>query len=277
MNKQLMYGVIIVHPLLQLLADGGDSGETGSAAGSDAGENEQAAAAAEPSREETFRNLIRGEYKDLYDKEVQTILHRRMKPLSEKAAAFDKSSAMLDALAKRHGVDVSDIDALSNAVLNDKAYIRQYADEHGVSDDTASLMMEMERENSSVKKQLEAFNRERQFADIVSQSEALKQKFPNFDLMQAMQNEEFMEAIQMGKPVEKAYKYAFQDEILAAGMAHAVEETKKKVSASVAANAKRPSESGASVAASTPTVDFSTKAKRDEIASRVARGEKIRL
>jgi hypothetical protein len=117
---------------LQRFADGGDGGSTGSApaaAGQGEGGGEAAVAVAEglaaaPSsaplteqqREEMFRALIKGEYKELYEREIRRLLQNRFRKTDGKLKRLEILDPLLDRLCTRYGVDPGDIEGLRRAL-----------------------------------------------------------------------------------------------------------------------------------------------------------------
>ena len=268
---------------LQLLAEGGDgangaTGETGTAAGYQTGDNTQdAAAETTVDRDAEFEKLIKGDYKEQYTRRLQDTLTKRMRSVSDKAAKYDKASAIFDALGQRYGVDASDMDALIHAVSSDDTYAEKYADEHNMSKETAKEMIRMRQQNAAMQRQIEEADNRRKFDYIWSQSEELKKTFPQFDLMTELSNPEFKTMIDAGISVDRAYRAIHGDEILASGMQYAVQTAESKIANKVAAGKARPSENGSKSASATMTVDVSrlTKQQRQEYALRAARGERI--
>ena len=95
-----------------------------------------------------------------------------------------------------------------------------------------------------------------------------------------MKNPEFVKLLRAGIDIRPAYEVLHQNEILPAAMQFATQEAERKITNKVMANGARPTENGnnsQSAAVVKSDVSQLSKADRQEIARRVARGEKIRF
>ena len=291
----------IFYPInIILFSDGGDGGDGAGVSAGDAGQQEtgdlsnvvygkQSDDAGQISvqingqkRADEFKALIKGEYKDLYDAEVQGIIQKRFKATDEKVKQFEALSPVLDILYTKHGVKAGDIDALTKAIQEDDSYYEEEALEKGMSVETLKAVKKMERENAALKEQMSAKeNREQAdqlYAKWMEQAEKTKQVYGNFDLKTETQNSDFVQLLKSGVDVKTAFEVVHKDEILADAMRFASNETRDKLSASIRANGRRPSEGG--IGGGVPTVvkaDVTklTKQDRAEIARRVRMGERI--
>ena len=102
--------------------------------------------------------------------------------------------------------------------------------------------------------------------------------YQGFDLMQELQNPEFLSLLKAGTPVEHAYRVLHFDELMGSAVQAAAASTEKKVADSVRAKGNRPNENGTnSNSAFVTKTDPSklTRADFEEIERRVARGERI--
>ena len=121
------------------------------------------------------------------------------------------------------------------------------------------------------------------FVNLVQQGEELKKTFPSFDLRAELQNPVFarMTAPDVGIPVAQAYRAVHSDEIQAVSMQVAAHKTREQISQNIQSGMNRPTENGASAAASvsTTTNKGMTREYRAEIKRRMAeasaRGEKL--
>lgn len=239
---------------------------------------------ATPDRNARFEELIKGEYKDLYDQRVQDTIRKRLKGNEETVKKYNSLSPVLDLLAKKYGVDPSDAAALGKAIEEDDAYYEDEALETGLTVQQVKEKRKMLRENEQLRVQLEQQqmreNADRQYADWVRQGDALKQVYPSFDLKAEVQNEQFLSLLRSGVPLQTAFEVVHKDEILPAAMQFAARQAQQKVTDSIMAGQKRPAEGAMSNRATSvrkTDVTQLTRADREEIARRVARGEKIRF
>lgn len=102
--------------------------------------------------------------------------------------------------------------------------------------------------------------------------------YQNFDLVQELQNDEFVNLLKAGTPMEHAYKVLHFDELMGNAVQAAAASTEKKVADNVRAKGSRPSENGTSSNSAFVTKTDPSKLTRadfEEIERRVARGERI--
>jgi hypothetical protein len=233
-------------------------------------------------RNAKFEALIKGEYKDLYDARVQDTVQKRLKSSKETVDKYNELTPTIEALAKKYGVDPSDIKALNKAIEDDDSYYEQEALEKGLTVEQLKEIRKMEKENADLKKQMEEQNREENakkiYAKWMEQAESTKQVYPSFDLRTEMQNSKFVDLLKSNIDVRTAYEVIHKDDIIAGAMQFTAKKVEQNLTNKIIANGTRPSENGnSSQGASVTKSDVSalTKADRAEIARRVARGEKI--
>jgi hypothetical protein len=222
------------------------------------------------------------EYKDLDDARVQKIVQRRVKGMKETVDRYNGLSPMLDMLASKYGVKADDVDGLTRAIENDDSYYEQEALEKGVTVEQLKEFKRTERENANLKRQMDEMrareNADRIYAQWMEQAEKAKQTFPNLDLREELQNDDFVSLLKSGVNVETAYTVVHKDEIIPAAMQYAAKSAAAKVSKSVQAGTLRPREGAAnsqSAAVVKNDVSRSTKEQRQEWIRRAARGERI--
>ena len=237
---------------------------------------------APPDRNAEFEKLIKGEYKDLYDQRVQDTVQKRLKGSKETVDKYNALSPTLELLAKKYGVDASNIEALNKAIEDDDSYYEQEALEKGVSVEQLKEFKKMEKENAELKRmQKEQDAKEKGaklYASWVEQAEKAKAVYPSFDLRVEMQNQEFLDLLRANVNVKTAYEAIHIGEILPAAMQYTAKVAEQKMANKIIAGGARPSENGiSSQSAARVKSDVSqlTKADLAEIARRVARGEKI--
>ena len=78
-------------------------------------------------RNAEFEKLIKGEYKDLYDARMQDTIQKRLKGSKEIVDKYNALQPVLELLGKKHGVDASDIEALTKAIQDDDSYYEEEA------------------------------------------------------------------------------------------------------------------------------------------------------
>lgn len=240
-----------------------------------------------------FESLIRGEYKADFEKRVQGIMGERLKKSREQEAAV---APIIEMLTQRYGLDVDedgrcDLNELGKRISSDTSYLEEEAAEKGLPTDVVAklhtlenLQKQSEREKRKAEMQRQFMEQQRQvrghFESLQQQAEEVKKLYPGFDLNAELGNRAFVEMTKPGSNIDvlTAYRALHHDELAGAEMKYAVEKSAQKISASVAANSRRPAENGlgASVAMTSKT-DPASLGKDDfkEIRKRVARGEKI--
>lgn len=229
-----------------------------------------------------FENLIKGDYRDLFNARVQNIVQNRLKESKAAQEKLDGLQPVLELLSSKYGVDASDIKALSKAVEDDDSYWEEEALKRGISVSSLKELKRMERENAQLKAAREQQERQARadqiWHDWMEQSERVKQIYPNFDFERETANESFTSLLKSGVDVKTAYEVVHKDEIIGGAMFQTAQVVKAKVANDIQARGKRPAENGASSQASVVTkkdVNSLTRRDREEIERRVMRGERI--
>lgn len=302
---------------LQLFADGAAAGDGGTAEGTNAGVTEAVAAlrgkgrknnpladvkygiqdeeeppvaeaeqkeTAAPDREKTFEDLIKGEYKDLYDRRVRDAIEKRFKGERETAERLKALAPTMEMLEKKYGVKAGDLEALNRAIEEDTGYYEDEAARTGIPVEQLKQMRHMEKENQQLHQAMDELrareNAERVYREWLEQEKATQQVYPQFSLEAELTDNQFVRLLRSGVDVKTAYEVLHKDEIIPAAMQYAAKTAERKVVNKIRANGARPVENGVQdQSASLVKQDVSqlTKADRDEIIRRVERGEKIRF
>jgi hypothetical protein len=146
-------------------------------------------------------------------------------------------------------------------------------------------VQKLERENEAYRKAEEGRQREAQTARYVAEIDRQVQEtsamYPGFDFGAERQNPEFENLVRKGVSVRAAYEVIHRDEIIGGAMKYAATEVQRKTADDIRARGQRPAENGLGAQAPSlvrkANVDSLTREDRDEIARRVARGERIVL
>lgn len=233
-------------------------------------------------RNAKFEALIKGEYKDLYDAKMQDTIQKRLKGSKEIEDKYNSLAPTLEMLARKYGVDATDINALTRAIEEDDSYYEEEALEKGISVQQLKDIRKMEKENAELKKQMEEKSRRdnaaKQYATWMNQAEEAKKMYPSLDLNEEAKNPQFLRLLNSGVDVGTAFTVIHKDEIIPAAMQYTAKTVEQKMTNKIIAGGSRPTENGNSAQGainSKSDVSLLTKADRDEIARRVARGEKI--
>ena len=250
----------------------------------------------------SFDDLVKGEYKQDFDKKVQDILHKRFREDDARRERDGKIDQLLCTLGELTGVTADeaggyDPEALRKALLGNTGIVDAVAMEAGVGTEQYLAQLQMRTENASMRRQLDTMRqtrqqqeqeaRSRQAFDALQQEAAqLQSIYPQLDfagLMQDAQAVRTLQALQAAganSPVRTVWEAMHRDEILS-GVAQAAQQRgMQQVAASVAANGKRPQENGGTPQGGILTgmdVKNLSRQQRQDIRRRVARGEKIIL
>ena len=238
----------------------------------------------QPDRNAEFEKLIKGDYKDLYDARVQDTIQKRLKSTKETVDKYNALTPTIEMLAKKYGVDASDVDALNKAIEADDTYYEEEALEKGVTVEQLKEIRRMEKENAELKRQMqERENKEKGaklYAQWMDQAEQAKKMYPSLDLNTEAKNPQFLRLLNAGVDVGTAYTVIHKDEIIPAAMQHTAKTVEQKLTNKIIANGARPTENGISSQSSAVVksdVSQLSKADRAEIIRRVQRGEKIKF
>ena len=231
-----------------------------------------------------FEALIKGKYKEQYDARVQDTIQKRLKGQKDIVDKYNALTPTLEMMAKKYGVDASDIDALSKAIEEDNSFYEDEALEKGMTVQQLKEVKKMERENAALKAQMEEAQRQENgkklYSQWMAQADETKKVYPSFDLQAEMQNQKFVDLLRSNIDVRTAYEVTHKDEIIAGAMQFTAKTVEQKVANKIAANGARPIENGMSSQSSSlvkSDVSQLSKADRAEIIRRVQRGEKIKF
>lgn len=278
---------------LQLLAEGGGSDGSGAAAegnqnsgaqgvGNSAGQVEtknNRNTVSPQEREATFKNLIRGEYKDLFTKETQGIIDRRFKQAKQLEQFQNDVNPLITMLSTKYGTN--DVVQLIKAIEEDNSMWEAAADAEGLTVEQYRAKQKLANENAQFRRIMDAQQKQQQaraqYQQWLADAEGVKQSYPNFDLRAESENPDFVNLLARGVPMKHAYEVIHMDDIKM-GVATA---TQQAVAADVRANGMRPSENGAAQGGGVVTGKVNpskmSKADRAEMIRRAQRGETITL
>ncbi len=237
-------------------------------------------------KQQTFEELIKGEYKDEFQKRTQGIINDRFKDYGKLQNTVKSQNEILNLLAEKYGTKAGDLKALQQAMDQDESFYEQEALEKGLSVEQLKELKQLERENARLleaQKKAETEEQGKQiYANWLSEGEALKAKYGlnDFNLADEIQNPDFMGLLSKGISVEGAYKAVHFDSLLGGAMAKTAGAVRQQMANNIAARNARPRENGVSSQNSAQfktNVSSLSKADRAEIAKRVARGADIRF
>lgn len=234
-------------------ADARDAAQT---AGNTASENADAA------KREEFERLIRGEYRQAFDERVKRIIDRRFREtrtLKEQAA---RTQPVVDFLKEAYG-ETDEIALLERltAEKTDKA----------AKNEAADAVKALLREKGA--REIERRWRE--------EADAARRIHPGMDLLSELRDPRFRSLLRAGVDVATAYETTHARELTQMAMRYAAERARENTVSDIRARGLRPDENGADGRGASrvapPRVANMTRAQREDIERRAARGEKVRF
>lgn len=223
-----------------------------------------------------------------YNKQMQAVIKARLKTAGQAEDTLSKLTPALELVARKYGLDGKDPEALAKAISEDDSLYTEKAEEMGMSVAAVKQIEQLRRDNArlqAVNEQTaaqQAFNAHMENLRI--QGEALKQTFPNFDLLTELKNPVFsrMTSPNSGLSVEDAYYAIHRKEIQQAAMQVAAQKTAEQMSNAIRSGQARPVENGTQAQApSVTTFDYAhasreqREALKRQIREAAARGQKI--
>lgn len=227
--------------------------------------------------DEEFEKLIKGKYKDSYNKRFRNALsdrmHSRDTEISDLKAKTESADKILKMIALKYPqIDGQDYNALLKAVENDNDTWQQKALDGGVTADEAKRQYIDGEKQAQTQAELETLKREKAAGELDARLNNLAKEtqkmYPDFDLHEEFENPKFCAALDFiaqqneaknknsGKNEEifdltYAYEMAHADEIRNKTVNKASKAAISAVTQSIAANGSRPIENANSH--STPT------------------------
>lgn len=251
-------------------------------AGSDKDKGVQPTSDTLEEKRRAFRDLVNGEYKDIFTEETQRVIDRRFRETKNLEEQVQRSQPILDMLMQRYKIADGDPAKLQAAIENDDAYWSEAAEEAGLSVEQYKQFQRLQRENAALlnaqRQQRSQQAAQQQLQRWYSEAEQVKGLYPSFDLNAEVKNPQFLSMLKAGVPVQHAYEVVHMDEIKAGVAQLTAQATEKQVVDGIRAKGTRPQENGTTAqSAFTVKDDVSKLSKKDraEIARRVARGEHI--
>lgn len=262
---------------LQRFAEGGSAeGGSGESTGQDAAANTETKV--------SFEELIKGDYKEDYEKSIRQAIGRRMSGARANEQRLAAMQPIMQALASKYGVtDPGDIATIAKYVEEDESLYEDAAYRAGMSVDQYKRFAQIEAENQRLTAERMRNEQRRaaqaQYEQWQAEAEEIKADFPNFDLDTYLQDTHFQTLLKDGIGLRNAYIAMDADNILPEVMGHTAQQVAKKTAATIAQRGNRPAEGGMSSRASVKTdTDVSKMSKEDfyDLVRRVERGEVIR-
>lgn len=207
--------------------------------------------AAEADLQARWEAAKKGEFAKLYGQDVQAAIRDRFKNQqadSQELERYRNLEPMMKVLRERAGVE-SDEELMAQ-VLDDDSLYEDAANEAGMTTAAYKEYLKFREEHDQhVREAEEQQQREavgRHYQNLTQQAQALKQKFPNFDLDKELQNPEFLKLTSpaVGVDVEAAYYAIHYNELAPQMMAYGMQRAKSQMAGTIQANGTRPREGG---------------------------------
>lgn len=235
-------------------------------------------------KRQAFNDLIKGEYKDQFAEYTQQLINRRFKETKQMESRLQEQDQVMQLLAGKYGVDGKDAKALLSAINQDDAFFEDEAAKAGLSVKQYKEMRRLQADNQALQRQVQESKMQQQaqetYAQWMREAEQVKQLYPEFDLRQELQNDQFGRLLRVGISVQNAYQAIHNDELMQRGMMAASNSAAAAAAKTIQAQRGRPAENGANAGGAVnfkPDVHKLTAKERRELAQRAMRGETISL
>ena len=237
--------------------------------------------------EAKFNELIKGEYKEIYEQKVQEAVQRRFRGQQDMENRLNLADDFIGRLSSIYGVsDPSDYDALMDAITEGGS-LEEAAAEEGLTVEQYKHIKQLEAEKAqqeAAQNRLEQQQRaEETYNNWMQEAEELKDLYPSFDLeaeLDAESGQRFARLLEQDFSMKDAYEAVHLQEIMQNTAQHAAERTRKTVTDTIAAQGRRPSENGLGTKAGVIVKNDPSKWTNEDIDAvikRVRRGETIKL
>ena len=232
----------------------------------------------EVDRATKFKELIKGEYKEEYKSLMQEQLSRRLK--NQKPEVDPKQKEVMDRIILAYGTD--DPDKLIDLLESDNRLFQSQADKQGITVEEYKRKLKLDiREakiNEANQKRIEDEESAAIYQKWIADSEAVKEIYPNFDLEEESENEDFTDLLAAGVPIQRAYEVIHMNDLMQNTAQTVANAVSKNTIENVRARGVRPSENGVTeqpgVVRKSNVNDLTDK-DLDNIIARVKMGEKI--
>lgn len=274
---------------LQLFAEDAGSGSIGADSGP-VGQNPAGMTApADQGAAGDFDSLLNSNagFKAEFDSRMRKAVegrHKDYKAMQDRIAA---QTPLYEMLASKYGIQAGedgsyDQQAIIDAVTQDDSYYEDEAMERGMTVAQLKEIKSMQRENESLRRQMEEREQDdhnrAMFSQWMQEADQIKQIYPGFNLEAEIANPQFMRLVMNGVPLKGAFEAVHIDELKASTMQFTAQRVAENVANAYQANKARPRENGIGrtiPSSSEMNPAALTKEQRKEIRERVNRGERI--
>lgn len=196
-------------------ADGGGAEEA-------AGGSDNQPAGQETAETTTTKKVYTQEDATEVAKQFKMIPHNavkdRFKSTFDKAGKYDQLASHFGAISEKYGVPLDNPEGLVKAILTDKATVKAYANEQGVSEEVAKSIVEANALNEMNKAREAARVRQEEYTRMSEEENTVKAEYPGFDFEKASGNKAFKTLVDNGIPMKDAYEMSHHAELTAAAL-----------------------------------------------------------
>lgn len=203
--------------------------------------------AGEKTLEERWAEAKKGEFAELYGRDVQSAVQDRFRNQADVSAKLNALEPMLKVLRDRAGVGSDE--ELIRHVMDDDSLYEEAASEAGMT-------VEAYREFKAMQEQLQAAQEREQetqqqmmvrqhIQKLQQQAEEFRQQFPDFDLLKTLQTDETFKRLtspNVGLSVRDAYFAIHHDELAPQMLAYGMQRAKQQMGQTLQAQRRRPAE-----------------------------------
>lgn len=213
------------------------------------GQTQQQPAEATPAEktiEERWEEAKKGEYAEMYGRDVQKAIQDRFKNQQDNGQQLNALEPMLKVLRDRAGVASNE--ELIKAVMDDDSLYEEEANAKGMTIPAYKEFMQMQQQLQETQAREQESIREQQlhqhFNKLMEQAESMKQLYPDFDLQKELANPNFMRLTspEVGVSVEDAYYAIHHKELAPQMMAYGMQRAKQQMGQTLQAQRQRPAE-----------------------------------
>lgn len=225
--------------------------------GNDNGAGEPVAEAEnERDPDDEFEELIKGKFKDSFNKRTQGIINERFKKSKSTQQELDALYDAIDPYLQKLGIKRGDVKALREAAEKDRTNFTEAAFRNGSTAEEEMNKYSSRRAEQAAKTQTE--QRQQQIRQAVEEQRSkelydkwmkdekeLQKTYPDFNLRKELaDNPDFLTALKAGLPMKFAYEGSHFEEKMAAVAGSVAQNAAINTARSIAANRQRPSETG---------------------------------
>jgi hypothetical protein len=178
--------------------------------------------------EERWNEVKKGEFREFYNNDVATAVQNRLSKvhgeLDHANAVNQELQNIVDAIKLRYP-NADSNEALLNAINDDDGLIDQMAFDNGLTPEQYRESMAQQRQMNAEQQELQELRQwklqQEQNREYENQLPAVLEKYPNFNIQEALQNPTFARALALQRmdgsepSLLEAYEFAYRDQLMA--------------------------------------------------------------